>query len=226
MISVRVLPVQVFLVAPPLVCWGLERLVQTALPRLELVGTAATLDECTLQIERHLPDVLVLDLDDGYTVDTLAMLYDRTRVKILVVTSSADTSLLDKSIVTGGVRGIVKKREAPGMLLKAIEKVNDGELWVDQGATDRIFMQMARQQAVASNDPDHSRIATLTMRERQTIAAVASDSAAPAKVIADRLCISEHTLRNHLTSIYSKLGLANRVDLYAFATRHSLNKAN
>ena len=60
--------------------------------------------------------------------------------------------------------------------------------------------------------------------ERQTIAAVASDASAPGKVIADRLCISEHTLRNHLTSIYNKLGVCNRLDLYAFATRHSLHE--
>jgi two-component system, NarL family, nitrate/nitrite response regulator NarL len=43
-------------------------------------------------------------------------------------------------------------------------------------------------------------------------------------VIASRLCISEHTLRNHLTSIYSKLGLSSRLDLYAYATRHRLQE--
>ncbi len=43
-------------------------------------------------------------------------------------------------------------------------------------------------------------------------------------MIASRLCISEHTLRNHLTSIYTKLQLSNRLDLYAYATRHSLNE--
>jgi DNA-binding CsgD family transcriptional regulator len=83
---------------------------------------------------------------------------------------------------------------------------------------------MARQKAAERNDPEKSKIATLTMRERQTIAAVASDAAAPGKVIAGRLCISEHTLRNHLTSIYNKLGLSNRLDLYAYATRHSLHE--
>jgi DNA-binding CsgD family transcriptional regulator len=62
------------------------------------------------------------------------------------------------------------------------------------------------------------------MRERQTIAAVSSDVAAPAKVIARKLCISEHTLRNHLTSIYSKLEVANRLDLYAYATRNRLTE--
>jgi DNA-binding NarL/FixJ family response regulator len=153
----------------------------------------------------------------------VAELQARSRAKILVLTGSADLAMLDRAVLAGA-RGIVKKREPPAALLKAIEKVHEGELWIDRGATSRIFMEMARQKASGRNDPEKSKIATLTMRERQTIIAVASDAAAPGKVIAGRLCISEHTLRNHLTSIYSKLGLSNRLDLYAYASRHSLDK--
>jgi len=126
--------------------------------------------------------------------------------------------------VLAGVRGVVKKNDSPAILLKAIEKVHEGELWIDRGASGRIFMEMARQKAAQGSDPEKTKIATLTGRERQTIVAIASDASAPAKVIARRLCISEHTLRNHLTSIYSKLDLTSRLDLYAYAARHSLNK--
>jgi two-component system, NarL family, nitrate/nitrite response regulator NarL len=123
-----------------------------------------------------------------------------------------------------GVRGVVKKCEPPQILLKAIERVHEGELWIDRGAAGRIFLEMARLKVAQRNDPQQLQIATLTSRERQTIAAVAGDASAPGKVIASRLCISEHTLRNHLTSIYSKLGLSNRLDLYAYAARHNLDK--
>jgi DNA-binding NarL/FixJ family response regulator len=193
------------------------------MPQLVLVGTAASIEDGLPQLERHLPDVLVLDLDDGYGAEAMAELYDRTRVKILVVTSVGDSALLDRLLAVG-VRGVLKKREAPAMLLKAIEKLHDGELWVDQATTERMFMDMARPRAHTVQAEERSRIAALTLRERQTIAAVASDASAPAKVIAGRLCISEHTLRNHLTSIYSKLGLSSRLDLYAYATKHELNK--
>jgi DNA-binding NarL/FixJ family response regulator len=215
--------IQVHLVAQPLVCWGLERLVQSAHPRLELVGMAATTAESLLLLERHPADVVVLDLDGDEPCDCVAELQARSRAKILVLTGSADLAMLDRAVLAGA-RGIVKKREPPAALLKAIEKVHEGELWIDRGATSRIFMEMARQKASGRNDPEKSKIATLTMRERQTIIAVASDAAAPGKVIAGRLCISEHTLRNHLTSIYSKLGLSNRLDLYAYANKHSLDK--
>src|SRR4051794_9088381 len=106
-----------------------------------------------------------------------------------------------------GVRGAVRTGEAPPTLLKAIDNIHEGEFWIDQAATTRMFMEMARQKAADRRDPEKSKIATLTNRERQIIAALGSDASAPAKVIAGRLRISEHTLRNHLTSIYRKLAL-------------------
>lgn len=216
-------PIQVHLVAQPLLCWGLERLVQTAHPRLEVVGMAASMADSLPLLERNAPHVVVLDLDGDEPPDSLAQLQAHTHARLLALTGSDDAGMLDRAVLAG-VRGVVRKREPPATLLKAIEKVHEGELWIDRGATSRIFMEMARQKAAERNDPEKSKIATLTMRERQTIVAVASDASAPGKVIAGRLCISEHTLRNHLTSIYSKLGLCNRLDLYAYASKHSLNK--
>ena len=223
MINGRVHSIQVFLIALPLVRWGLERLVQTAHPRLEVAGGAAQIAESLPLLERYSPDVVVPVLDSASAVDELADLCAKTRAKVILVTSSADLAWLDRAVIAG-VRGVVRAGEPPQTLLKAIDKVHDGEFWIDRGATGRIFMEMARQKASDRNDPDKSKIATLTLRERQTIAALASDASAPGKVIASRLCISEHTLRNHLTSIYTKLELSNRLDLYAYATRHRLQE--
>jgi two-component system, NarL family, nitrate/nitrite response regulator NarL len=215
--------IQVHLMAMPLVCWGLERLVQSAHPRFEVAGMTSSLDECLLFMERTPADVMVIDLDCCEGPEALANLRLPARTKPLVLTASSDVALLDRAVLAG-VRGVVKKRDPAAVLLKAIEKVHEGELWIDRGATGRIFLEMARQKASQRNDPEASKIATLTRRERQTILALASDTSAPGKVIAGRLCISEHTLRNHLTSIYGKLGVLSRLDLYAYATKHSLNK--
>ena len=220
--NVRARPVNVFVIAMPLVCWGLERLVRSASPRMEVVGTGSDLAESLPALQRLAPHVVVLAID-GIRTEVLAEFCTKTQGKLLLVTASSDHAWMD-SAVMAGVRGVVRTGEPPEALLKAVEKVDDGELWIDRGATGRIFMEMARQKAADRSDPDRSKIATLTLRERQTIAAVASDASAPGKVIADRLCISEHTLRNHLTSIYNKLGVCNRLDLYAFATRHSLHE--
>lgn len=217
-------PIGVFVVAPPMLCWGLERLVQTAHPRIELTGTASTLAEAQEPLQKYHSDVLVVDLDGGYEMDALTEFLRSGGAKLLVLSSSSDVPMLDRAVVAGA-RGVVRKWDPPTALLKAIEKVHDGELWIDRGSAGRIFVEMARQGAARANDPVHLKIASLTAREKQALAAVASDSAAPGKVLASRLCISEHTLRNHLSSIYSKLGVQNRVDLYAFATRHRLDKA-
>jgi two-component system nitrate/nitrite response regulator NarL len=216
--------VKVHLVALPLVRWGLEQLLRGAHPQFELVSSASSVAESLSLLERQAADVVVLDLDGTEGAEAVADLQSQTRAKLLVLTASHDVALLDRAVMAG-VRGVVKKCEPPQILLRAIEKVHEGELWIDRGAAGRIFLEMARQKAAQRNDPQKSKIATLTSRERQTIAAVAGDASAPGKVIARRLCISEHTLRNHLTSIYSKLGLSSRLDLYAYATRHSLDKA-
>jgi DNA-binding NarL/FixJ family response regulator len=215
--------VEVFVVAPAMLCWGLERLVQSALPRIELTGTASSLAEAQERLTRCSAHVVVLDLDGGYDLEALTEFNAGRQCKLLVLTSSHDNELLDRAVVAG-VRGVVRKSDPPQALLKAIEKVNDGELWIDRSAAGRIFMEMSRQNAARANDPDQQKIALLTSRERQTIIAVASDTAAPGKVIASRLCISEHTLRNHLSSIYGKLGLQSRLDLYAYATKHRLHR--
>jgi two-component system, NarL family, nitrate/nitrite response regulator NarL len=214
--------VRVFVVAMPLLRWGLERLVQSAHPHYELAGASAEVNDCVALLQRQPADVVLLVIDSLRT-EYLAEFCGKCAAKVLLVTSSADEAWLDSAVVAG-VRGVVRTGDAPETLLKAIDKVSDGELWIDRGATTRIFMEMARHKAAERDDPERSRIATLTVRERQTIAAVTSDASAPGKVIADRLCISEHTLRNHLTSIYNKLGLSNRLDLYAYATRHSLHE--
>ena len=221
--SVFVRPVQVFLVAPPMVGWGLERLLQTAHPRIEMVGNTDSIDAAIASLEKHHADVIVASLDGAQALEQLLQLQKRVHAHVLLVTGSQDSAMLDKAVLAG-VRGLVKTNDPPAILLKAIEKVHEGELWIDRGATSRIFLEMARQKAAQGNDPEKTKLSTLTSRERQTIVAVASDASAPGKVIATRLCISEHTLRNHLTSIYSKLGLSSRLDLYAYATRHSLTK--
>lgn len=223
--SVRVQAVRVFVVAPQIACWGLERLVQSAHPTLEFLGSASAIGDPLPPRERGLPDVIIVDFDAEEQLQPLIHLLQRTTAKVVVLTLSRNVELLDAA-VRNGARGVVRKSDPPTILLKAIERVNEGELWIDRTATGRIFMEMARQKAAQGNDPEKTKIATLTSRERQTIAAVASDAAAPAKVIAQRLCISEHTLRNHLTSIYSKLEVSSRLGLYAYATQHSLNSFN
>lgn len=217
------MPIQVQLVAQPLVSWGLERLVESAQPALEVVGVAASVAQYLVAPRQFAPDVLVLDLDGEDGIKPLTDLHSQTQAKILVVTGASDMARHDEAVLAGA-RGVVDKRDsaAAAMLLKAIARVHEGEIWIDRTATSRIFLELVRKKAATQKDPEQQKIANLTRREYQTIAFLAGAPSAPGKLLAEKLHISEHTLRNHLTSIYSKLGLTNRVELYAFAQRHGL----
>jgi DNA-binding NarL/FixJ family response regulator len=215
--------IRVLVLAEPLVAWGLERLVQTVQPRMEVAGTCQHLADALAYLQRNPSDVALVDLDVDVGVEGISQLFAASRARILAISGSRDPALHDAAVLAGA-RGVLHKGDSPALLLKAIDKVHDGELWVDRAATSRIFMELARQKAARDRSPEQQKIAALTRRERQSIAVLVSDAEAPTRVIAARLHISEHTLRNHLTSIYSKLAVPSRVALHAYAHRHGLTE--
>ena len=78
--------------------------------------------------------------------------------------------------------------------------------------------------AAPQRDPTIEKHVSLTAREHKVIDAVVEGSGALNVALAQGLFISEHTLRNHLTSIYHKLGVSNRLELYVYAIKHQLTK--
>ena len=205
--------------------WGLRGLIDAEPARMRVVGTASC---CTELIAHHaLPDadVIVLDLDLGGedSTSTLAALHRRTTGHVLVLTGSDDAGEQQQAVVKGA-RGVVHKSEPAHVILRAIEKVHAGEIWLHRSMLGAVLGQLTRgaePQPVAA-DADAQRIASLTPREREIVATMISRSDTKQFAVADELRISEHTLRNHLTTIYSKLGVHGRLELHVFATKHGL----
>ena len=206
------------------VLWGLERLIDSQNPRMQVVGKFTSYAEASSYLEKLSPDVILLDLDLGTEqgMDIIPQLVPRTHAKILILTGSRDTALLDKALIAGA-RGIVEKEGSVETILEAIERINDGQLWMDQGRMGRIIIELCRKKSLEENDPDRKKIATLTVRERDIVKAVTSRSGTTGIDVAKELHVTESTLRNHLSSIYSKLGLTNRLELWEFAHKHGLN---
>jgi two-component system, NarL family, nitrate/nitrite response regulator NarL len=215
-------PILVTLIAPKILGWGLQALIKSS-PKLKLVGIASDMAAAKLELSAQPGDVTLLELDDDIDEGVLTDFLAGHSARVVALTARPKLESLDSAVLLG-LHGIVHKNDAPDVLLTAIEKVSQGELWLDRSATGRIFMELSRRKHAERSDPERARIAQLTAREREAIAALASDTAVPGKVIASRLRMSEHTLRNHLTSIYGKLSLTNRLDLYAYARRHELDK--
>lgn len=215
-------PIRVLLVSDlAIVAWGLERLIDSLSPRLGLVGAAAGYDEALPLVGAGTVDVIVVDLDGGLTAHGIGVLREASEAKILALTVSGHVGLRD-SAVLAGASGVVSKSEPVSVFANAIEKIHAGELWLDRAATNRIFLELARRKAA---DPEQKKIVLLTRKERWVIAEIARDASTTGRDIARTLHISEHTLRNHLTSIYSKLELRSRLALYAYALRHKIPEA-
>jgi DNA-binding NarL/FixJ family response regulator len=172
------------------------------------------------------PDIILLDLDLGGEsgINSVQALIAKSGAKVLVLTGSRDASLHDSAVLAGAV-GVVEKGEPAETILKAIQKVHEGEIWLDRTATGRIFLELSRSKSAGALNPEQRKIASLTPRERQIVAEIGSDAAASSRIIAERLHISEHTLRNHIASIYEKLEVSSRLELFAYAGRHGIRPA-
>lgn len=207
------------------VLWGLEKLIDSEKPKMQVVGTATNSIEAMNLLGTISPDVILIDLDlNGESgVSIIPNLIEKSTAKVLVLTGSRDLSLHDNAMLAGA-RGVVGKGDTAETILKAITMVYQGEIWIDRSATSRIFNALSHKKNTVSDDPEQQKIATLTRKERQTVAEIASDATASTKIIADRLCIGESTLRNHLTSIYAKLELSSRLELFVYANKHGIHK--
>jgi two-component system, NarL family, nitrate/nitrite response regulator NarL len=86
----------------------------------------------------------------------------------------------------------------------------------------QVFSALTRHEPDPAPGPEATRIANLTAKEREIIATLARSEGKPNKVLADQLSMAEHTLRNHLSAIYAKLGVRTRLALYMYALRHGL----
>lgn len=219
-------PIRVLLVDDHrIVLWGLERLIEGEKPRMEVVGSATNRSEALSLADKVSPDVIVLgiDLSDGNGVDAIPGLIAKSKAKVLVLTGLRDQSIHDHAVLAGA-SGIVEKEDPAETILKAIEKVYAGQLWLNRITTGRIFVELSRKSPAKDVDPERRKILTLTPRERKIIAVMATNVGAKAKAIGEKLHISESTLRNHLTSIHGKLEVANRLELFVYASKHGLNK--
>ena len=205
--------------------WGLTKLIESEKPRMDVVGTATTCDEALAKIGLLHPDVILLDLDlNGVSaLEVLPALLLNSASNVLIFTGARDQATLDLAIFKGA-RGVLRKDASAEQVIKAIEKTAAGEIWLDRQTLGRVFSEFVVPKAPPQRDPAVEKHESLTAKEQKVIYAVVEGSGALNAALAERLFISEHTLRNHLTSIYHKLGVSNRLELYVYAVKHQLTK--
>jgi Response regulator containing a CheY-like receiver domain and an HTH DNA-binding domain len=162
------------------------------------------------------PDILLLDsslLISGPTLQTIREKSPQTKILILI------KGLLGEGVleyIKAGVRGVISKQERGAALLKAIRTVVAGELWLGRKMMERTIEALL---AFASVEHPQGRLCRLTQQELRIAKLVAQgwDN----KEIAGTLCRSEKTIKNHLTTIFRKVGCRNRTQLAALLLQQS-----
>ena len=217
-------PIRVLLVDDhKIMLWGLEHLIEGEKPHMQVIGKASNKIEVFAFLKLSKPDIILMDIDlnGENSLDFLEELLQESQARVLVLTASLNPVVHQRAIINGA-SGVVLKSENADVILRAIKYVHAGELWYDRAATSRMLRSLNAPVPTLNNAAELSKIARLTLKERQVISAMAIIPGARNKAVADRLCMSEHTLRNHLTSIYAKLDLENRLELCMFVVEHKL----
>ena len=219
-------PIQVLIVDDQqIVLWGLEKLINSEKPRMKVVGTATNISDAKRIAQEQQPDIMILNiyLNDIECVNLIPEFANNANMRIIIFTEKNNNEIIDQAILNGA-RGVIHKTESMQTILRAIVKIHDGELWLDRITTGRIFLQNSRTQGKRPRDIDADKITTLTRKECLILKAFSDGTGGEQnKQIAAKLCMSEHTLRNHLTSIFSKLGIRNRFSLFTYAKQHFHN---
>lgn len=159
-------------------------------------------------------DITLVDLADIDALDTIRTA--RRQSRFIALSEQAEPDELD-AVLKAGVRGVVIKTAHPASLLQAIRSVSQGRKWLDPELQE---MLMSIETLLPSQ---HHRWKTLTKREREVATLVLRGLRY--KDVGAALSISQHTVRNHLRSIFTKLQITSRVELAPYAGQLPLQSA-
>ena len=187
--------------------------------RMLVVAQAGNREEALERAASSRPDVIILDLllgdEDGLSfLPELCQASPSSRVLVLTGVQNPDAH---RRAIRRGAMGIVLKEHAADQLLKAIKKVHEGEVWIERSMIGTMIQELHKPAPV---DPEITKIESLTDREREVIALIGEGL--KNKQVGERLFISETTVTHHLSSVFSKLEVSDRLELIIYAFRHGL----
>jgi two-component system, NarL family, nitrate/nitrite response regulator NarL len=186
---------------------------------ISIVGEAQNGVECIKLLTKLKPDVLLLDLRMP-DKDGLAVLeevnFDNLPTRVIVLTAAEDDGDVVRAMRLGA-RGVVLKQSATDLLVRSIQRVHAGEIWLDNLMTAEVmkaFSKSFSESGLRREKP------LLSEREKEIVQHVAQGFRN--KEIGEKLFISEQTVKNHLHNIFDKLGVSDRLELALYAIHHRL----
>ncbi|QQY78781.1 LuxR family two component transcriptional regulator [Keratinibaculum paraultunense] len=194
---------------------GIKQLLELE-PDIDVVAQAMDGEETVEKAIKYNPDVILLDINmpkmNG--IDTLRKLKDLgVKSGIIMLTIHEDRGYLRETLKIGADGYVLKDSDADS-LIKAIRDVNNGKTYIQPSIASSLVDDY--------DDNDFSKIESLTKREYEVLTLVAEGLSN--KEIADKLYISEKTVKNHVSSIFKKLGVNDRVQATIFAFKNNIKK--
>jgi len=194
---------------------GLRELLAVA-NDITIVGEASNGVECAKIVTTLKPDILLLDLrlpdKDGLSIFAEVDI-DSLPTRTIVLTDAGEERGVIRAMRLGA-RGAVLRRSASEVLLKSIRKVHGGEIWLDNRITAELLDAFKK----SPESRQRWETALLSNREKEIVQLVAQGF--HNREIGGKLFISEQTVKNHLHTIFDKLGISDRLELALYAINH------
>jgi|HubBroStandDraft_6_1064221.scaffolds.fasta_scaffold435267_2 two-component system nitrate/nitrite response regulator NarL len=203
----------------PLFRDGLRRLLQ-AEPGFEVVGEASDGDVLVDLARKTRPDILLLDLSmprqDGMEV-LRELSLSKIPVRTLLLTASIEKGQIVQALKLGAY-GVIMKESTTQRLFDSIQCVMAGQYWVGRESVSDLVR--ALRSVAPTENGVRGKDYGLTTRELEIVTLVVAGYSNPD--IAQRCSISEQTVKHHISNIFDKLGVSNRLELALFAVNHRL----
>ncbi len=185
---------------------------------IKVIAEAVDGRDCLDKLDVYKPDVLLLDINmpNMNGLDVLKELKARkSKVKVLVLTVHNETEYLMKAVDIG-INGYVLKDSESAELKKAIRAIMDGETYIQPSLIPALNAKRLER------NEDEEKIDSLTCRELEVLKLLAIGMYN--KEVAEKLEISERTVKNHVSNIFKKLEVTDRTQAAVFAIRNNLIK--
>lgn len=188
--------------------------------RFRVIAEAGTGEEAIAKAQEFHPDVAVLDVRmPGVSgIEACRQIVDTVPgCRVIILTSYAEDELLFAAI-QAGASGYVLKRIGDNELVLAVDRVSRGEGMLDPSMTAAVFTEMRK----AGEANNAAAFASLTAQELIVLALVADGLTN--RQIAMKMYLGEGTVRNYVSSVLSKINVANRAEAAAFAVKHNIRE--
>ena len=202
---------------------GLSNLV-AAQKDLFVAGTIDSAANANEQIRQIRPDIVLLGWQAASPVSQrifAAIQEGKLPTRVIIMVSDDGKEDFVEAIRMG-CSGILPKSTSTELLLKSVRKVHAGEIWLDRMSTADVIRRLAKKGStnIAARQGIREHGATLSTREREIVGLIAQGF--KNKDMAERLFISEQTVKTHLSNIFQKLEVNDRLELALYAMRNGL----